>query len=75
MSVSATATAAPPATSGDDSGDDSSFNISGAGAESAGDSPKGKSGVVQWRHTPVAKTGGFYRNAGLSHTARAPHRR
>jgi hypothetical protein len=37
------------ATSGDDSSDDSSFDSSGAGAESAGDSPQGKSDVVQSR--------------------------
>jgi hypothetical protein len=42
-------------TSGNDSSDDSSFDSSGAGAESAGDSPQGKSGVVQSR-----RDGGFY---------------
>jgi hypothetical protein len=44
------------ATSGDDSSDDSSFDSSGAGAESAGDSPQGKSDVVQSRR----RDGGFY---------------
>ena len=44
------------ATSGDDSSDDSSFDSSGAGAESAGDSPQGKSGVVQSR---LRDGGGF----------------
>ena len=33
-------------TSGDDSSDESSFDSSGAGAESAGNSPQGKSDVV-----------------------------
>jgi hypothetical protein len=42
------------ATRGDDSSDDSSFDSSGAGAESAGDSPQGKSDVVQPR-----QDGGF----------------
>lgn len=47
------------ATSGDDSSDDSSFDSSGAGAESAGDSPQGKSDVVQSR-----QDGGFYPTRG-----------
>ena len=47
------------ATSGDDSSDDSSFVSSGAGAESAGDSPQGKSDVVQSR-----QDGGFYPTRG-----------
>ena len=51
---SATATAAPPAAT-NESSDDSSFDSSGAGAESAGDSPQGKSDVVQSR-----QDGGFY---------------
>jgi hypothetical protein len=42
------------ATTGDDSSDDSSFDSSGAAAESAGDSPQGKSDVVQSR-----QDGGF----------------
>ena len=47
------------ATSGDDSSDDISFVSSGAGAESAGDSPQGKSDVVQSR-----QDGGFYPTRG-----------
>ena len=42
-----------------DSSDDSSFDSSGAGAESAGDSPQGKSDVVQSR-----QDGGFYPTRG-----------
>jgi hypothetical protein len=61
------------ATSGDDSSDDSSFDSSGAGAESAGDSPQGKSGVVQSR-----QDGGFYptrgRTAAVSHRTRETKR-
>jgi hypothetical protein len=38
---------------------DSSFDSSGAGAESAGDSPQGKSAVVQSR-----QDGGFYPTRG-----------
>jgi hypothetical protein len=45
------------ATSGDDSSDDSSFDSSGAGAGSAGDSPQGKSDVVQLQSR---QDGGFY---------------
>jgi hypothetical protein len=37
------------ATSGDDSNEDRSLDSSGVGAESAGDSPQGKSDVVQSR--------------------------
>jgi hypothetical protein len=45
--------------SGHGSSDASSFDSSGAGAESAGDSPQGKSDVVQSR-----QDGGFYPNRG-----------
>jgi hypothetical protein len=52
------------ATSSDDSSDDSSFDSSGAGAESAGDSPQGKSDVVQSR-----QDGGFYPTRGRGRVA------
>jgi hypothetical protein len=56
--------------SGDDSSDDSSFDSSGAGAESAGDSPQGKSDVVQSR-----QDGGFYTPpAAVSHRTRETER-
>jgi hypothetical protein len=42
-----------------DSSDDSSFDSSGVGAELAGDSPQGKSDVVQSR-----QDGGFYPTRG-----------
>jgi hypothetical protein len=55
--------------SGDDSSDDSSFDSCGAGAKSAGDSPQGKSDVVQSR-----QDGGFYPTAAVSHRTRETKR-
>jgi hypothetical protein len=49
--------------SGDDSSDDSSFDNSGAGAKSAGDSPQGKSDVVQ-SPRQSRPDGGFYPTRG-----------